>query len=197
MKVVAILGSPRLKGNSEMLLRESLRAAEEEGHEVIIFRPSEMDISPCTNCGGCEETGQCVIRDDMDEVYEAIRHGDRFILASPIFFFALSAQVKALIDRCQSFWCEKYLLRRAIPEGTFGRKGLLMMVGGMKREVGFKCGDATATAFFRTISVPEHEVLSFAQIDAKGAIRNHPTALEDAFRAGKRLLQGEEGANGN
>jgi multimeric flavodoxin WrbA len=188
MKIVAILGSPRKEGNSELMLNEAIRAVEEEGHSVTLFRPSDMDISPCTNCGGCDETGECIIEDQMNEVYSAIRQADRFIISSPIFFFGIPAQLKALIDRCQAIWCEKYLLRKPIVEGEYGRKGLLLLVGGMKREVGYSCSDATVTAFLRTISVPEHEVVSFQQVDAKGAIRKHPTALNDAFKAGKRLV---------
>jgi multimeric flavodoxin WrbA len=188
MKIVAFLGSPRIEGNSELLLNEAISPFREEDHSLTLFRPDQMNISPCINCGGCDETGDCVIRDDMDDVYSAIREGDRFILASPIFFFGLSAQIKSLIDRCQAFWCEKYLLKRPIPQSPYGRKGLVLLVGGMKKEIGFKCGDATATAFFRTISIPEHESLYFPQVDAKGAIRKHPTALKDAFGAGRNLL---------
>lgn len=188
MKIVAFLGSPRAEGNTELLLDEAIRAVEKEGHSVALFRPSEMNISPCTNCGGCDDTGECIIEDDMGMVYDAIRESDRCIVASPIFFFSVSAQLKALIDRCQAFWCEKYLLRKPIPEGPYGRKGLLMLVGGMKREIGFKCGDATVTAFFRTISVTEHEVLFYQQVDAKGAIKDHPTALTDAYDAGIKLV---------
>ncbi len=189
MKVVAFLGSPRVEGNTELLLKEAIRAVEEEGYSITLFRPSQMNLSPCTNCGGCDDTGKCVIEDDMTEVYNAIREADRFILASPIFFFGLSAQIKTLIDRCQAFWCEKYLLKRPIPEGQYGRKGLLLMVGGMKKEVGFRCGDATATAFFRTINVPEHETLYYKAVDAKGAIKEHPAALTEVYEAAKRLVK--------
>ncbi|UCH45686.1 MAG: flavodoxin family protein [Nitrospiraceae bacterium] len=188
MKVLAFLGSPRIEGNSEFLLNEAIKAVKEEGHEVVLFRPSHMKIEPCINCGGCETTGTCVIDDDMEEVYRAIRESDRFIISSPIFFFSLTAQLKALIDRCQAFWCEKYLLKKPIPEGPHGRKGLLMMVGGMKKEIGFQCGDATATAFFRTINVPVHESIHYASVDAQGAVSDHPTAFKDAYEAGKRLV---------
>jgi len=123
----------------------------------------------------------------MNDIYPEIRTADRIILASPIFFFGLSAQSKILVDRCQSFWCEKYLLKKPIAEGQFGRKGLLVLVGGMKKEIGVECGDASAKAFFRTISVKEHKVISFLGIDAKGAIREHPTALRDAYEAGNKL----------
>jgi hypothetical protein len=85
-----------------------------------------------------------------------------------------------MIDRCQNFWCEKYLLKKLIEPGKFGRKGLLLLVGGMKKEVGVNCGNSCATAFFRTVNVPEHKILSYLGIDEKGAILKHPTALKDA-----------------
>jgi NAD(P)H-dependent FMN reductase len=188
VKVIAFLGSPRVDGNTELLLNETVRAVEEAGHQVQIYKLNLMRIKPCQDCGGCEKNGLCIINDDMTGVYDAIREADRIILASPIFFFGLSAQTKAMIDRCQSFWCEKYLLKKAIPEGPAGRKGLLVLVGGMKKDIGITCGDAAAKAFFRTVSVPSHEVLGVLDVDAKGAILEHPSALKDAYEAGKRLL---------
>src|SRR5208282_3483896 len=188
MNIVAFLGSPRVDGNSDILLKEALKAVEGKAHDVLIFRLNVMDIKPCQNCGGCDTTGVCVINDDMQEISRAVREADRIILSSPIFFFGLSAQSKIMIDRCQSFWCEKYLLKKTIPQNQNGRKGLLMLVGGMKKEVGIQCSEVTAKAFFRTISVPDHETVSFLGVDAKGAIRNHPTALHDAFEAGRRLV---------
>jgi len=188
MKVVAFFGSPRIHGNTDLLLEEALKPIREAGHEVALFKLNFMNIKPCQNCGGCEKTGVCIVNDGMKEVYDAIRLADRFILASPIFFFGLSAQSKAMIDRCQAFWCEKYLLKKTIPAGPHGRKGLLIVVGGMKKEDGIHCAETTARAFFRTISVPEHTTLSFLSVDAKGEILNHPTAMKDVYEAGKRLI---------
>jgi len=190
VKVRAFLGSPRVDGNTELLLNETVRAVRELGHEIKVRKLNLMRIKPCQDCGGCDKNGICIINDDMVKVYKDIREADRIILASPIFFFGLSAQAKAMVDRCQSFWCEKYLLKKTIPEGPHGRKGLLMLVGGMKKEVGIQCGDATAKAFFRTVSVPSHAVLAFLQVDAKGAILEHPTALKEAYEAGRMLVQG-------
>ena len=189
MKIIAFNSSPRENGNTELLLKEAIKGIESSGYTAHVFNLNLMDIKPCQNCGGCEETGICIIEDDMPLIYEAIRSADRIILASPIFFFSLSAQAKIMIDRCQSFWCEKYLLRKNIPEGKYGRKGLLITVGGMKKEIGVQCSEATAKAFFRTVSVPEHQTLSFLGIDARGAINNHPTALKEAFEAGKKLAK--------
>jgi multimeric flavodoxin WrbA len=187
VKVIAFLGSPRKDGNSQLLLTEAIKGVAAAGSAVKVFNLNLLKLTPCQNCGGCDETGACIVEDDMAEIYREIRSAERVILASPIFFFGLSAQSKTMIDRCQCFWCEKYLLKRPLPEGKYGRKGLLLLVGGMKKEIGVECSGATAKAFFRTISVKEHKTLSFLGVDAKGAILGHPTALRDAFEAGKEL----------
>lgn len=188
MKVTAFFGSPRENGNTHLLLKETIKGIEDAGFEVRLFDLNAMDIMPCQDCGGCNETGECIYHDDMDIIYEMIRDSDRIILASPIFFFALSAQSKAMVDRCQSFYCEKYLLKKPIPEGKHGRKGLLLLAGGMKKEIGVKSAGACAKAFFLTISVSEHDTLSFLGVDEEGAILKHPTALKEAYDAGKKLV---------
>ena len=78
-------------------------------------------------------------------------------------------------------------MKKDIAAGPYGRKGLLLLVGGMKKGDGKECASATAKAFFRTVSVPEHEVLFYGGVDAKGDILKHPTAFRDAWEAGKRL----------
>lgn len=186
MNVIAFHGSPRKGGNSETLLREALRGA---AVEVKVFDLNNMQIGPCQNCGGCEETGACIIPDDMEQVSSAIRAADRIILATPVFFSGVSAQAKAMIDRCQQFWCEKYLLKKEIPAGKYGRKGLLLVVGGMKNAQGVECVGRTAKAWFRSVSVPEHQTLAYTGVDAMGDILKHPTALKDAFEAGMELVK--------
>ncbi len=192
MKVIALSGSPRKGGNTELLLNSAIKGIEDSGFSVKVFDLNSMNILPCQDCGGCDNTGICIYEDDMIKIYEAIREADRVILASPIFFFALSAQTKMMIDRCQSFWCEKYLLKKPVQAGRYGRKGLLLMVCGMKIEREFECAELTAKVFFRSISVTEHVTLSIAGVDDKGAILRHPTALRDAYEAGKGLVKGDQ-----
>ncbi|MDI6889989.1 MAG: flavodoxin family protein [Thermodesulfovibrionales bacterium] len=188
MKIIAFLGSPRKNGNTELLLKEAIKGIKNSGFKVRVFNLNRMNISPCQNCGGCEHTGLCIFEDDMAQIYNAIREADRIILASPIFFLGVSAQAKIMVDRCQCFWYEKYLLKKPIPEGPYGRRGLLLLVGGQKKEIGIHCAEATVKAFFRTISVSEHKTLRFLGVDSKGAIVNHPTALSEAYKAGKKLI---------
>ena len=188
MKIIAFNGSPRPGGNTEVLLNEALKPLRAAGHEVRVFELNKIVIRPCQDCAGCLKTGICIHKDDaMCEIYGAIRAAERIILASPIFFSSVSAQTKAMIDRCQSFWCEKYLMKREIPAGPRGRKGLLLLVGGMTKEGSETCSEETAKAFFRTVSVPQHKVLVYKGIDAKGDILKHPTALKEAYEAGKEL----------
>jgi NAD(P)H-dependent FMN reductase len=188
MKVVAFFGSPRIGGNTDILLQEALKPVKAAGHEVVQYNLNVMNIRPCQDCGGCTKTGVCVLNDAMKDIYDSIRTGDRFIIASPIFFYTVSAQTKAMIDRCQAFWCEKYLLKKDIPAGPHGRKGLLLVAAGMKKDDAIKCADTVVRIFFRTISVPAHETVSALGADAKGDILTHP-ALKEAFEAGKRLVE--------
>jgi multimeric flavodoxin WrbA len=186
VNIIAFLGSPRKGGNTEELLN---RAVEGAGREVRIFRLNAMKFRACQSCGGCEKSGVCIMKDEMTDVLEAIRSADRIIVATPIYFMGPSAQLKAMIDRCQAFWSEKYLLKRPIPPGPHGRKGLLLMAGGMKRDVGVECTETICAAFFRTVSIDEHATLAYTGVDAKGDILKHPQALDEAFRAGQDLVR--------
>lgn len=193
MKVLALNGSPRKGGNIDILLQETLKGVKEQGGEVTVYNLNTLSLRPCQNCGGCDDTGSCVIKDDMQAIHGDIRTADRIIVASPIFFFSVSAQTKIVIDRCQAFWAEKYVHKKPVPPGLFGRKGLLILVGGMKRNEkneGYRCAEETVRAFFRTVNVQEHVTLAYDHVDEKGAIRDHPTALQEAYEAGKKLVAG-------
>jgi len=189
MKIVVFNGSPRLKGNVELLLEEALKVIDTTAHMVKIFNLNKMNIKPCQDCGGCNNTGICIIEDEMESIYNAIRDADRIILACPIFFSGVSAQTKIMIDRCQAFWCEKYLLKKALKGNLYGRKGLFITLGGRKSDTGIRCSEETIKAFFRSISVPDHEVIGFVGIEGKGDILKHPTAIKDVKNAVERLIQ--------
>lgn len=191
MKILAILGSPR-KGNSEILLSKSIELCQQEKHEISLIKAYELKISDCTACDGCKNTGECIIYDDMDIVYPLLRHSDRIIIASPIFFFGIPGQLKLLIDRCQCFWYEKYVLKRPIPEKEFKRKALIMLVGGMKKgQIGVSCAEATLKAFLRTINVNEHRTLSYLGYDEPGSILKNPDLINDLKNATAELLKND------
>ena len=102
MKVLAISASPRRGGNSDVLCDEFLKGAAQSGHEVRKIRLAEKKIAPCAACYGCMESHVCARRDDMAEVLDALKAADAIVLASPIYFYSISAQMKAMIDRCMA-----------------------------------------------------------------------------------------------
>ena len=189
MNVLAIMGSPRLKGNTDLLVDEALRGAADAGAEVEKLVVDRMNISPCKEYYGCLRDGNCVIRDDMDEIYPRLLDADRLIIASPIFFYGLTGQIKALIDRCQALWARKYVLQQPPLGNSRERKGLFISVGGRRIADLFEPALVMVKTLFRILDVTYAGELLFSGIDEKGAIAKHPDALRQAFLAGQKLVE--------
>lgn len=105
-KVLILSGSPRKEGNSDLLCDEFAKGAEEVGNEVEKIRVAEKNIGYCRACYACKNTGKCVIADDMAEVLQKMIDADVIVLASPVYFYSIDAQLKALIDRTVARWTE-------------------------------------------------------------------------------------------
>jgi len=185
LKVLGIMGSPRIKGNTDLLLDEALKGAQSQRAEVEKIVIDKLNISPCREYYGCLRDGNCVIKDDMDDIYPKLLSTDAIIVASPIFFYAVSAQLKALIDRCQALWARKYILKNLdVPL----RKGTFIAVGATKGERLFEGPVLTIKYLFKAINVEYVDELLIRGVDKRGEIKEHPTALADAFQTGKRLV---------
>ena len=181
------MGSPRVQGNTDLLLDEALRGAQSQGAEVEKIVVDKLKIAPCREYYGCLEDGDCVIRDDMDAIYPKLLDADRVIVASPMFFYGLTGQIKALIDRCQALWVRKYTLKQS-PSGM-GRRGAFIAVGATRGEQLFDGSILIVKYFFQAIGVRYADELLIRGVDKKGEIKEHPAALADAFELGKRLAQ--------
>ena len=186
MKILGIMGSPRIKGNTDLLLDEALRGAKSEQAEVEKIVVDKLKITPCREYYGCLKDGNCVIRDDMDAIYPKLLETDGIIVASPMFFYGLSAQLKALIDRCQALWARRYVLKN-LPDSA--RKGVFIGVGATRGKQLFDGSRLTVKYFFQAFGVEYVGELLIRGIDKKGEIKEHPAALLDAFELGKRLAQ--------
>ena len=189
MRVLGIAGSPRRGGNSDRLLAEVLRGAADNGAEVKTIIVCELDIAPCQHCDDCIVSGVCKFNDDMQLVYKALEEADRIVLASPLFFMGITAQMKAMIDRCQALWARKYRLKIPPLGDLRPRKGLLVSVGGRK-EANFEPAIATVKALLANLDISYDGELVFSGIDEKGAIEKQPDALNSAYIAGQRLVEG-------
>lgn len=105
-KVLILSGSPRKNGNSDLLCNEFLRGAQEAGHTVEKIRVQEKKVACCLACYACRETGVCAINDDMAQIMQQIIDCDVLVLASPVYFYSIDAQLKAVIDRTVCRWTE-------------------------------------------------------------------------------------------
>jgi multimeric flavodoxin WrbA len=187
LKVLGIMGSPRMKGNTDLLLDQALHGAQEQGAEVEKILVDKLDIAPCREYYGCERDGNCVIKDDMEAIYPKLLEADVVIVASPMFFYGLSSQVKALIDRSQALWARRYILKQEPPDGV--RKGAFIAVGATKGKELFAGSILTVKYFFEAIGVEYAGELLVRSVDKRGEIKQHPSALADAHELGKRLVQ--------
>ena len=188
VRIIGFAGSPRRGGNTDLLLDAVLEGACEVGATAQKFVLRDLDIHPCRHCGGCERTaGNCVVEDDMQTLYEPLRSADRIVVASPMFFMSLTAQTKAMIDRCQPFWVRKYVLGQPVAESIHERAGLFVGLGGTKFKTLFDSSRIILRSWFAVLEVPQWHELTYREIDRKGQIADHPTALHDAREAGQRL----------
>jgi len=187
LKSLGIMGSPRIKGNTNLILDEALNGVQSQGAEVEKIIIDKLKIAPCREFYGCLRDGNCVIRDDMDDIYPKLLNADIVIVASPMFFYGLTSQVKALIDRCQALWARKYILKQTPPNSA--RKGAFIAVGATRGKKLFDGSILTVKYFFQSIGVKYVDELLVRGVDKKGEIMEHPTALSDAFELGRRLAQ--------
>lgn len=105
-KVLILSGSPRRGGNSDILCDEFAKGAKESGHEVEKIRVDEKNIGYCKACYACKNGGVCAIKDDMAEVLQKMIDADVLVLASPVYFYSIDAQLKSVIDRTVARWLE-------------------------------------------------------------------------------------------
>ena len=189
MQVLGVCGSPRRGGNTELLLKELLRGSKDAGAQTEEILLRDLKVTPCLEIYACKKDGQCPIPDDMQSLYAKLTEVDALVLASPIFFYTVSAHTKAFIDRCQAMWARKYLLKQPIAPGKLGRRGVFLAVGGTKGTKLFDGALLTVKYFLDALDMTLYRSLLYPSIDAKGDIIKHPTAMAEAYALGRELAQ--------
>ena len=185
-KILAIYGSPRRKGNTTLLLNQAVQGALDTGAQVEKIVLRDLKMSPCLEIYGCKETGRCVIQDDFQKVYDQLLASHGLMLASPIFFYTVSAHTKILMDRCQSLWVKKYWIDK-IPRGQRDprRKGLFISAGATRGKKLFDGTLLTVRYFFDVLDTELWKTLLYRELDLEGDVSKHPEYLQEAFEAGK------------
>ena len=185
MFVLGINGSPRIGGNTDILIDRVLNGAKEKGAKTEKIILNTLKFALCQECKNTRNDGICIIEDDMQLVYKKVKKADAIILASPIFFGSLSAQMKMMIDRFQCVWKAKCIFKKDLYKRK--RIGSFICVQASKKR-NF-CNDAKAIVknFFSVIDVIYKEEFFCSGIDEKGEILKYPKFLEESFELGKRI----------
>lgn len=188
MRVLGLQGSPRLNGNTAFLLDLILEEARRQGAVTHKIDVEKRHIEPCREYITCEKRGFCPIKDDMkSDIYARLRAADVVVPASPVFFYNVTAQLKALIDRSQTLWARKYRLNLTDPNRGM-RRGLMVSVGATKGKNLFVGIDLTAQYFFDAVGASFHGTQYYWRIEHPGDMAAHPTVRADVQQTVTDLL---------
>ncbi|MBI9082421.1 MAG: flavodoxin family protein [Desulfobacterales bacterium] len=187
--IAAIYGSPRRQGNTAKLMQEAVAGARSVGARVDEIVLRDLKMSPCMEIYGCKESGKCVIQDEYQQVQQTLMEVDALILASPIFFYTVSAHTKILMDRCQSLWVKKYWVDDPKPPGQKDqrRKGLFISVGATQGRKLFDGVMLTVRYFFDVLDAELWRALLYRGLDGPDDVLSHPDHLAEARTAGEAL----------
>ncbi len=188
MLVLGLQGSPRKKGNTRFLMKTFLAEAEKLGAAIELVDVAKRNILPCREYTVCEKKGFCPIDDDMpDQIYPLLRRAEVVVAATPVFFYNMSAQLKALVDRCQTLWARKYRLGLRDPASRY-RRGFLLAVGATRGKNLFDAIRLSTRYFFDAISASYEGELTYRGFDGAGTLAQDPDVLPDVTRAAGEFL---------
>jgi len=188
LKVLGISTSPRIKGNSDLLLRQAVAGAESAGAHVEYIRLCDLNIAPCIECNSCYKTGRCTVQDDYQQILKKMLDTDRLIFATPIFFMTVCAQAKMLIDRGQCLWAHRYVLKKELITPARDRRAMVIAVGGSKSTKMFESIRLTMKSYFESLQMHYAANLFVNKVNGPGEIEKHPSAIKEAFRLGSELV---------
>jgi multimeric flavodoxin WrbA len=179
--LLILKGSPRERGNSATLADKAADGAREAGAQVESIYLHGLDIRACDGCDLCDE-GECVIEDDMQPLYPKLAAADAILLASPIYWFTFTAQLKLCIDRWYGFQSHQW------KEVSFKRFGFILTYGDTDL---YTSGAINAIHTYETMCrFLKSEIVGIVHgsLDDVGDAEKHPEMLQQAYELGKRLV---------
>lgn len=188
MNVLIFLGSPRKNGNTEILINNIVTGIERAGSTSELVRLAKQDIHPCIGCGGCEKEGNCVIDDEMQDIYPKIASADRIIVASPIYFYGVTAQTKAFIDRCQALWSRKYVLKQKL-SGDLPKIGYYAGVSATRGERIFEGAILSVKYALDAMDFSYGGEMVIRGADKRGAVSDFQEELGRAREFGAKIVE--------
>jgi multimeric flavodoxin WrbA len=187
--IAAVYGSPRRRGNTAGLLARAVAGARAAGVQVEEVVLRDLRLSPCLEIYGCRQAGECAIRDDFQPVVARLQSVDGLMLATPIFFYTVSAHMKILMDRCQSLWVRRHRVASQHPP-TGPRRPSLFIAAGATRGPRLFAGTLLSMRYFLDVLDAEiWRALLYRGLDREDDVQRHPAYLEEAFDAGGALAE--------
>lgn len=185
MKVIGISGSPRKGSNTEILLEEALKAADDSGAETKIFKLNNMNIAPCKACMYCKGSeGECAKDDDMQILYNEIKEADAFILGSPVYMWQMTAQMKLFTDRLYAFY------GTPIQDELRGKNMSLIFSQGNPNADSFTEYFNYTQSMFNFLGYNVVDMLSSHGNNVPGSIKENEDDLKKAREMGEILAKG-------
>jgi len=188
--VLGISGSPHRHGNTETLLDSFLDGARSAGASVEKVVLKDLAYSPCRGCNACHKTGDCIVKDDAISLFDKILAVDCIAIASPIYTMGITAELKGLIDRGQYLWARKFILKTLYfsDDHIRSHKGLFISTAGQNWDHVFDGAFPAITAIFNGTGFEYYDNIIANNMDEYKGIKNHPTALKDAFLKGQKVV---------
>ncbi len=188
MLVLGINGSPRKGGNTEILLDCALAGAKRAGAETLKINLGELNFSPCKSCAKAKKNGECIVIDDMQKIYSAVKNADGLILASPVYFGSISAQTKMLIDRFQCHWAAVYQHKTLKQQAE--RPGFFLCAEAGSQNSFFENSRFIVRNFFTTLNIKYFGGLLCTGLEAAAEVLKRKECLEKAEQEGFDLVRG-------
>ncbi len=194
MRILGIYGSPRPGGNTDKMLDAFLEGAREAGAAVDTVYARKLTMQGCIGCGGCDETGECVVQDDMQKVYPLLEEADGIVLASPVYFYNVTGQVKLLIDRSQALFMKKLLKGKAgsepaLKDPSAVKRGFLLSAAATRGKRLFDCARLTFTYFMDALGGEMVGELCFRDLEGKKDVEKDPAWLAQCRAEGARFAR--------
>jgi multimeric flavodoxin WrbA len=191
--ITAILGSPRRRGNSDILAQEFLKGAASNGYEHNLIVPADLEISPCDGGNQCIHDGRCIVRDGMNGIYDRVLESTHLLVATPVYFMGPPGSLKSFIDRFQAVWARSAILKTFDPDSEERRanhKAFAIIVCAARDKPNmYRPTRSIIKAFLNVTGFAYAGELIATGLDKAPAVRSRDDLLKQAFEAGQSFTQ--------
>ena len=190
IKVIGLLGSLHRRGNTEQLLDGFLQGATDAGGSVEKIPLGSLSFGNCRGCNACHTTGDCVLQDDVPDVYDRLLHADVLVISSPIYTMGITADLKGFVDRAHYLWVRGFKLNLLTfpPNRKEDHFGYFLSTAGMDREDVFDTTFPMMRALFNILGFAYCDNILAKDLDRYGGLMGHPEIRDRSYHAGQEAV---------